>query len=90
MSCFSNLCHCYSAGDLPPQEIPFIQTQQLRDKKTKVGSISRRLTLSSLGAKQASNKQNLYQKKRKISKIIDARKSEFEKCKYCINMLKLK
>jgi len=67
------------SGDLPPGEIPFIQTQQLREKKSKGSSLSRRLTMSHLHSKQSPNKQNLFQKKRKLLKSIDKSKAEYEK-----------
>ena len=66
------------SGDLPPGDIPFTQTQQLREKKAKASSLSRRLTMSGLGSK-TSTKQNLFQKKRRLLKTIEKTKAEFEK-----------
>ena len=73
------------AGDLPPGEIPFIQTQQLREKKSKGSSLSRRLTMSHLHSKQSPNKQNLFQKKRKLLKSIDKTKADYEKGEFCFD-----
>ena len=73
--------HFYT-GDLPPGEIAFIQTQQLREKKSKGSSLSRRLTMSHVQTSQSPTKQNLYQKKRKLLKIIEKTKVDYEKGKY--------
>jgi len=67
------------SGDLPPGEIAFIQTQQLREKKSKGSSLSRRLTMSHVQTSQSPTKQNLYQKKRKLLKIIEKTKVDYEK-----------
>jgi len=67
------------SGDLPPCDIPYVQTEELKQRKG--SSLSRRLTLSPgvKSNKQTVNKQNLFQKKRKLLKSIERCKSDYER-----------
>merc|ERR1711953_251887 len=67
------------SGDLPPADIAYVETTQLRQRKS--SSLSRRLTLSQAvrSNKQSTNKQNLFQKKRKLVKSIEKCKSDYER-----------
>jgi len=67
------------SGDVPPCDIPYVLIEELRQRKS--SSLTRRLTLSHAGKnnKQATSKQNLFQKKRKLLMSIEKCKADYER-----------
>merc|ERR1719411_1651482 len=77
------------SGDLPPADIPYVETHQVRQRKS--SSLSRRLTLSQAVRtnKQTATKQNLFQKKRRLVKSIEKCKSDYERGSKEVDALQL-
>ena len=76
----TKLSSFYYLGDLPPADIPYLETNQLRQRKS--SSLSRRLTLSQAvrsSLQSSATKQNLFQKKRRLEKRIEKCKSDYER-----------
>ena len=65
----------YKTGDFPPTDFQFEEMQLGREKKS--GSLTRRMSSSIFSKKK--EKQNLFQKKRKILKNIDKIQGEIAK-----------
>ena len=77
--CFNYLLTRYKTGDFPPTNIQFEEMQFGREKKS--GSLTRRMSSSNFSKKR--EKQNLFQKKRKLLKNIDKLRSEIAKGNIC-------
>ena len=65
----------YKTGDLPPTDIQFEEMSLGREKKS--SSLTRRMSSSKFSKQR--EKQNLFQKKRKLLKNIEKHRSEISK-----------
>ena len=72
----------YKTGEFIPTDLKLEEMQKGREKKST--SLTRRMTTANFSKKR--EKQNLFQKKRKVMRNIEKHKCEISKGKICISL----